>query len=106
MAQRYDITIDQGSPFELEVDLFDTDMNPDTATYTAAGKMKKHFTSSNSYSFSCSVTDGVLTVSLTSNATAAFVAGRYVYDVEIYDEDGGALRVVEGIATITPSVTT
>ena len=107
MAQRYDLSIDQGSPFEVDIELFDDNMNPDVQDYTAAGKMKKHYTSSNSYSFDCAVANGIVTVSMTSDYTANIVPGRYVYDVEIYSiEDNFALRVVEGIATVTPGVTT
>jgi hypothetical protein len=109
MAQRYDITIDQGSPFQLEVDLFDSNMNVDESIYTGAGKMKKHYTSSNAYSFDVSVANGKVEVSMTSTYTANLVPGRYVYDVEIYNNDDEAnpfaLRVVEGVATVTPSVT-
>jgi len=36
--------------------------------------------------------------------TAALESGRYVYDLVITDASGGKTRVVEGIATVNPSV--
>ena len=106
MSKRHDIVIDQGSPFNLEIELFDDNGDPDDTAYTAAGKMKKHFTSSNSYSFTCEVDAGVLSISMTSAYTANVVPGRYVYDVEIYDTPNEySKRIIEGIATVTPGVT-
>ena len=106
MAKRHDIFIDQGSPFDLEITLYDDNGDLDQTAYTAAGKMKKHYTSTNSYSFNCSVDAGVLSVNMTSLYTANLVPGRYVYDVEIsVVEDDYTKRIIEGIATVTPGVT-
>lgn len=105
-SKRHDIIIDQGSPFELQIDLLDANGDPDPVAYTAAGKMKRYYTSTNSYSFDCSVSDSVLTVSMTSTYTANVVPGRYVYDIEIYDTlNDYSRRLIEGVATVTPGVT-
>jgi hypothetical protein len=45
-----------------------------------------------------------VTLSLSSNATANIVAGRYVYDVEVTVANS-VYRVAEGIVTVTPQVT-
>ena len=44
-------------------------------------------------------------MSLTDVQTGALNEGRYVYDLVITDSGGDKTRVVEGIATIKPSVT-
>jgi hypothetical protein len=49
-------------------------------------------------------TTGQITISLTDTQTAALEAGRYVYDLVITDSSGNKTRVVEGIATVNPSV--
>ena len=53
-------------------------------------------------------TGGVITLSLTPTQTAALDApARYVYDVEItLTADGTVTRVIEGIITVRPNVTT
>ena len=48
--------------------------------------------------------DGDWTLSLTDVQTAALASGRYVYDLVIIASGGDKTRVVEGIATIKPSV--
>jgi hypothetical protein len=47
---------------------------------------------------------GQITISLTDTQTAALEDGRYVYDLVITDSSGSKTRVVEGIATVNPSV--
>lgn len=105
MAQRYDFVIDQGSEFSLQIELFTDDGEPDLEEYEARGKLKKHFTSSNSYTLDCSVSNGVLTVMMASGYSANCTPGRYVYDVELENASNAVFRVIEGVATISPNVT-
>ena len=49
---------------------------------------------------------GVVTLSLTPAQTTALSDGRYVYDLEITSSTGEVTRVIEGIITVTPQVTT
>ncbi len=106
MATRFDIVIDQGSPFNLEIDLFDAnDDAANTAGWTGAAKMRKHYQSSNSYVFTANVSGGMLVLTMTSSYTTNIVPGRYVYDAEIIYNDQETSRIVEGIATVTPEVT-
>jgi hypothetical protein len=53
-------------------------------------------------------TTGIVALSLTPAETAALDAPeRYVYDVEITQTSSGAVtRVIEGIITVRPNVTT
>lgn len=107
MAQKANLVVDQGSDFSTTIDITDSDGNAiDLSTYTAAGKIKKHYTSLTSVSFSTNVTaSGILTISLAANTSDDMEAGRYVYDVELTSNTGSVTRVLEGIVTITPSVT-
>jgi hypothetical protein len=47
---------------------------------------------------------GVINMELSASTTANIRAGRYVYDVEL-EEDEVVTRIFEGIATVLPRVT-
>jgi hypothetical protein len=49
--------------------------------------------------------NGEITISITAANTANITAGRYVYDLIIRDNANTVTRVIEGIATVLPSVT-
>jgi len=108
MATKANLVIDQGSTFLVELDL--KDENGDVLQlggYTANSQIRKWYTSANpaaSFSANINVSNGSLTLSLTSDQTSNLVAGRYVYDVEIQDNTS-TTRIVEGIVTVTPQVT-
>ena len=49
----------------------------------------------------------IVTLSLTADETSALDAERYVYDLEILQTSSSTVtRVIEGIITVRPSVTT
>ena len=109
MAAKANIVIDQGTTFSTVVTMADEDGNPiDLTGYTGASKIKKHYTSSNSHIFTVTLSGntGEITLSLTSVQTANITAGRYLYDVEVTSGANVVSRVVEGIVTVTPQVTT
>lgn len=108
MGTKVNLLIDQGSTFESTIDLTDDEGNlVDLTNYTAAGQIRKHYTSSNAVNFSVTLggANGTITIGLSANATANLVAGRYVYDVELIDVSGDVSRLFEGIVTVTPQVT-
>ena len=108
MAIKANIIIDQGSTFATSINLADDSDNPlDLTNFTAAAQMRKHYTSSNSTSFTVTTggNTGILTLALSANTTANIVAGRYMYDVELTDASNNIARVVEGIVTINPNIT-
>ena len=75
--------------------------------YSVLAQLIKSHASSTATSFGTSVTsavDGVIELSMTDVASAAINDGRYVWDLIITDGAGDKIRVVEGIATIRPSV--
>jgi len=108
MATKANLVIDQGATFLVELDL--KDENGDILVlsgYTANSQIRKWYTSSNtaaSFSTEVNVSNGSITLSLTSAQTSNLVAGRYVYDVEIQDSTS-VTRIIEGIVTVTPQVT-
>jgi len=108
MAIKANLDIDQGSTFQTTINVTDdNDEVVDLTGYTGVAQMRKHYTSSTSYSFTVSISPsiGTVTLAMTANATANVVAGRYVYDCELTDTNGAVTRLIEGIATVTPQVT-
>ena len=109
MAIKANLTVDQGTTFTTTLNLTDSNdipINLDDYSYSA--QLRKHYTSSNSTSFTVSGdgNTGILTLSLSANVTSNLTFGRYVYDVEITETSSGSVtRVVEGIVTVTPNVT-
>jgi hypothetical protein len=109
MATKANLVIDQGATFTAEIILTDPTGNPfDLSDFTVDAQMRRWFTSSTSISFNTEITDataGVLILSLEADETAALTESRYVYDVLLTDAANVIIRVVEGIATVNPSVT-
>ena len=110
MATISNIFIDQDADFATTVTIEDANNSAlDLTNYTAAASLRKSYKSSSSTSFTVAFVDprtsGQITLSLTDVQTGALNEGRYVYDLVITDSGGEKTRVVEGIATIKPSVT-
>lgn len=109
MAAYSEITIEQGATFSTKVNVEDVYGNPVNLTnYSASSMMRKSYYSSTSYNIVASVTgtaNGEITLSISSANTAILTPGRYVYDLIVNDGANNVTRVVEGIATVLPSVT-
>ncbi len=100
------IVIEQGATFVEVVNLNDANVNPlVTVGLAANGSLRKYYTSSNATVFTSVLANGSLTLSLTANQTGNLYPGRYVYDVYMSDVSNNWNRIVEGICTVTPSVT-
>jgi hypothetical protein len=113
MAAVANLLIDQGTSFSSDVTVKDANGNGwDLTGYTAAAKMAKGYSSTRTRTdITCTIandpTTGVVTLSLTPAVTSALDAERYVYDLEITKTASGAVtRVIEGIMTVRPQVTT
>ena len=107
MAIKANLLIDQGATFSTRLSITNgSGQNIDLTGYSAAGQIRKHYSSSNAVNFTASLNSaGYLTLGLSSNTTASMTAGRYVYDVELVDNVGRVSRIVEGIITVSPNVT-
>lgn len=109
MASKTHLVIDAGTTYSTTLNL--TDDNGDILNlnnFQANAVMKKWYTSTNSVVFNTSinVAMGTVTLELDANVTSTIVPGRYVYDVDLTDLGANTVsRVVEGIITVTPSVT-
>ena len=108
MATKANITIDQGTTFSTDIVLTDENGDPiNLSAYTATGQLRQWYGSLNATSFSISSnsTSGTLTLGLSSANTINLTPGRYVFDVKVTDAANTTTRIVEGIATVTPAVT-
>ena len=109
MAAFSELTIEQGATYNTTVNVEDDAGNAiNLYAYTANSQMRKSYYSSTAYTIGASVTgtaNGQITLSITAANTANLSAGRYVYDLKITSANNIVTRVVEGIATVLPSVT-
>lgn len=109
MAGFAEITIEQGASFSTTVTVNDATGAPTNLTnYTAAAQLRKSYYSTTANNFTVTVSNAVngeLTMILTAANTANLNPGRMVYDLLITSPTNVKTRVVEGIATILPSVT-
>ena len=111
MAAIANLTVDQGTSFTSDVTVKDANGNAFNLTgYTANAKMAKGFASTRTRTtitttVAADATTGIVTLSLSSTASAALDAERYVYDLEITQtSSGNVTRVIEGIITVRPQV--
>lgn len=116
MAYYEELTIDQGTDVAIDIYLVNKDgSKKDLTGYTAGARMATSYDadSDDKIRFSAGIaspaTDGVVNLSLTNEQTTTLnPKKRYVYDVEIsLDSDGDTTieRVLQGLITVTPSVT-
>ena len=108
MGTKVNLVVDQGATFETVQTLTqDNGDLIDLTGYSGTAQLRKHYTSSNSTSFTVTLggANGTVTLGMSANTTANIVAGRYVYDVELVDSGNIATRLIEGIVTVTPQVT-
>ena len=110
MAAYVEITIEQGANLTSTVTVSDTQGDAiNLSTYSAAAQLRKSYYSSTANTLSATITgiaNGQITLSMTAANTANLTPGRYVYDLKITNSvDNSVTRVVEGTATVLPSVT-
>ena len=108
MAAVSNLFIDQGADFSTTISLTDSNGEILSLTgYSAVGQIRKTYGSSSiaaTFGTSLVAATGQITLTLSDTVTAAMDSGRYVYDVLITDSSGDKTRILEGHATITPSV--
>jgi hypothetical protein len=109
MAGFAEITIEQGADFSTTITVNDSSGTAQNLTsYTAASQIRKSYYSTTATSFTVSVTNptsGEITAAMSAATTANLTPGRYVYDVVMTSPANTKTRIVEGIATVLPSVT-
>jgi hypothetical protein len=110
LAAYVEITIEQGANLTSTVTVSDTQGDAiNLSSYSAAAQLRKSYYSSTANTLSAIITgnaNGQITLSMTAANTANLTPGRYVYDLKITNSvDNSVVRVVEGTATVLPSVT-
>ena len=108
MAAVSNLFIDKDADFSTTISLTDSNGNVlSLSGYSALAQIRKTYDSSTvAATFSVAITAATvqITLTLTDVQTGAMSQGRYVYDVVITDSSGDKTRVLEGRATVTPSV--
>ena len=108
MATYKNLFIDQGSDFNVTIDLAPIVGSLVLTNYTAKGQIRKTYDSSSKTDFLADVNSfgQTLVCNLTAAKTAKLKPGRYVYELEILSPDTPSIttRVIEGQVEVTPSV--
>jgi hypothetical protein len=109
MAGYAEITVEQGANFSTSINVNDAaGAGQNLTSYSVAAQMRKSHYSTTAVDFTVSITDafdGEITMTMTSANTSNLTPGRYVYDLVMTSPTNIKTRVVEGIATVLPSVT-
>ena len=109
-AGTYNLVIDQGSDFALDLVIKEGGSALNLANYSGRAQLRTSVTASSaSASFTVTVTNaanGALKMQLPAATSSGISAGQYVYDLESYTaNDSIVKRIMQGDATITPEVT-
>ena len=109
-AAAYNLTIDQGSDFALDLVVKEDNVAKDLTGYSARAQMRNTKGASTvAATFTCTVinaTDGEVKMQLTNSTSSAISAGKYYYDLEIFTSgDVIVSRLMEGTVILTPEVT-
>lgn len=108
MAIKSNIVIDQGTDYEVTINVKDANTTPINLTgFTGVAQIRKYYTSSKKYDFTVSISanTGEVTLGMSAANTAKITAGRYLYDCTLTSNTNVISRIVEGIVTINPRVT-
>ena len=109
-AGKYDLVIDQGSSFALDLTVQEEGAAKNLSGYNVRGQMRPTITSSTlTATFTGSVinaSNGAVQISLSASQTAAIAPGKYFYDVEIFTSgDAIVTRLIQGTVVVSPEVT-
>ena len=89
-AAKFDITIDQGSDFELSIQVYEDDAVKDLTDYGARSQLRQKVDAANKVDFvttgSAFDTTGTVKIQMNNLTTSGITAGSYVYDIEIYNK--------------------
>jgi hypothetical protein len=107
MAIKSNIVIDQGTDFEVTINVRDANTTAIALTgFTGQAQLRKYYTSSTKHDFNVivSANTGEVTLAMSAANTANIASGRYVYDCVLVSNTSVVSRIVEGIVTINPRV--
>jgi len=109
-AGTYDIVIDQGSDFAIQIAISEGGVATTIQTHSARAQLRPSPTSSTKTAdFTCTITDasnGKIKMSLSNSTTASIASGKYYYDLELVNTQNSTVtRLLQGVARVTPEVT-
>lgn len=111
MAAYVELYLDQGTTFNNIINLTDDVTNTpiNVSGYVVSSQMRRSYYSANiSANITCTlsnVANGEIIMSMTAANTSNIKAGRYLFDVKATDPYNNTSRILEGIITVTPSIT-
>ena len=107
-AGKYDITIEQGSDFSLQLTVQDGGVAKNLTGYSVRGQMRTTVDASTiAASFTGTIsnaTGGVIIVSLPYTTTDDISPGMYLYDIELYTASS-VQKLIKGSATVLGELT-
>ena len=107
-AARYDITVDQGSDFALELVIKEDGAAKNLDDWSVRASFRKTLEDGTAYTLGAAkgAATGAVTLSLEAEDSTPIPAGTYVYDFEIYETSPGqVLRILNGNLTLRREVT-
>jgi hypothetical protein len=113
-AGRYNITVEKGATFRLQLAYKDSTGTPfDLTGWIARMQIRAHqrdtttlvSLTSGGGGITVGTTDGLITVEIAAAVTAAIVPRTGVYDLEVESPTGFVARVLEGSVDFKPEVT-
>ena len=109
-AGTYNLVIDQGSDFALDLVVKQSGSALNLANYSGRAQLRtSHSSSSIAATFTVTVknaANGALKMQLPGTTIKDIDSGQYVYDLEIFTaNDSIVKRIIQGDVTLTPEVT-
>jgi len=110
-AAVYNLVIDQGSDFAINLTIKELGSIKNLTGYSARAQMRSSRSASSvAATFTCTVltppTNGIVKMQLGNSASSGIAAGRYFYDLEIHtNADAVVRRLIQGEVTLNPEVT-
>ena len=109
-AAAYNLTIDQGSDFALDLVIKDDNVVKNLTNYSVRAQMRNtKGASSVAATFTCTIPNasaGEVKIELPNATSSALSAGKYYYDLEIHTAaDAIVKRLMQGTVILTPEVT-
>ncbi len=110
-AANYNLSIDQGSTFTLDLTVKEAGSVKNLTGYSARAQMRSTKSAADAAAtFTCTVlspaTDGKVQMQLAATTSSSIAAGLYFYDLEIFTaNDAIVKRLIEGQAVVSQGIT-
>jgi hypothetical protein len=110
MAQFIELNLDQGTDFDFDMELTNDDgTRKNIEGYEFSSSIRKSYYSTNvTANLTPTIVDaenGIITFSLSADATANVKPGRYLFDIKQVDSSNLTSRIVEGLIIVNPQIT-